>query len=117
MAWDVEVSDEFREWYESLAEDLRASIAAGVDILEQMGPEAGRPFVDTLKGSKYPNLKELRIQHRGRPYRVLFILDQKRNVYLILGGDKSGNSHWYRDAIRRAENIYERYLKEIGGGE
>ena len=74
-------------------------------------------MVDTLKGSKYPNLKELRIQHRGRPYRVLFILDVKRSVYLILGGDKSGNPHWYRDAIRRAERIYGKYLKEIGRGE
>lgn len=117
MAWEVEVSDEFREWYQSLPGDLRAGIAAGIDILERYGPETGRPYVDTLKGSNYPNLKELRVQYRGRPWRVLFILDPRRNVYLILGGDKSGDAHWYRDAIRRAERIYKQYLSEIGEGE
>jgi hypothetical protein len=59
-------------------------------------------------------MKELRIQYRGRPYRILYIFDPRRNAYLILGGDKSGNPHWYQDAIRRADDIYARYLKEIG---
>ena len=115
MAWDVEVSDEFRSWYVELSQTERASVAAGVEMLEQYGPELGRPYVDTLNGSAFPNLKELRVQHQGRPYRILFVFDPRRMAYLILGGDKTGNKNWYVEAIRRADAIYAQHLKEIGG--
>jgi hypothetical protein len=114
MAWEVEVSDEFIDWYHSLNEQEGESVDSAVDILEEYGPALGRPFADTLKGSSYPNLKELRVQHSGRPFRILFAFDPRRNAYLILGGDKTGDSNWYSDAIRRAEAIYALHLKEIG---
>jgi len=114
MAWEVEVSDEFREWYVNLPVDLRAAIAAAVDTLAEAGPELGRPLVDTLKGSRYANMKELRVQHRGRLYRILLIFDPRRNAYLILGGDKSGDPRWYEDAIRKADRIYAQQLRETG---
>jgi len=59
-------------------------------------------------------MKELRVQHRGKPYRILFLFDPRRNAYLILGGDKSGNARWYEQAIRMADEIYARYLRDIG---
>ncbi|MGB8261704.1 MAG: type II toxin-antitoxin system RelE/ParE family toxin [Terracidiphilus sp.] len=114
MAWQVEVSDEFVAWYRSLDELEGISVDTAVDMLVEYGPTLGRPHADTLKGSVYPNLKELRIQHLGRPIRILFAFDPRQNAYLILGGDKSGNKSWYRDAIRRAEAIYSQHLKEIG---
>jgi hypothetical protein len=114
VVWEVEVSDEFRAWYQRLNTDERASVATCVELLELNGPGLGRPFVDTLNGSAFPNMKELRVQHQGRPYRVLFAFDPRRNAYLILGGDKTGNKDWYVDAIRRADAIYAQHLKEIG---
>jgi hypothetical protein len=114
MAWEVEVSDEFTEWYGRLLQDERASVAAAVEMLERYGPELGRPYADTLRESIFPNMKELRVQHRGRPFRILFAFDPRRNAYLILGGDKTGAKNWYVDAIRRADAIYAQYLKEIG---
>jgi hypothetical protein len=114
MTWEVEVSDEFQTWYLGLSMEERACIAAGVGMLEIHGPELGRPYVDTLRGSIFPNMKELRVQHRGRPYRILFAFDPRRNGYLILGGDKTGDKNWYADAVRRAEEIYAQHLKEIG---
>jgi hypothetical protein len=114
VAWEVEVSDEFIEWYTALRIEERASIAAGVGLLEVYGPGLGRPQVDTLKGSTFPNMKELRVQHQGRPYRVMFAFDPRRNAYLILGGDKTGDKNWYIDAIRRADAIYSQHLREIG---
>jgi hypothetical protein len=83
-------------------------------MLKEYGPTLGRPYVDTLKGTQHANLKELRVQHLGRPYRVLFAFDPRRNAYLILGGDKTGNTKWYVDAIRRADAIYAQHLREIG---
>jgi hypothetical protein len=114
MTWEVEVSDEFREWYDSLDEQEGVSVDSAVDALAKNGPALGRPFVDTLKGTRYSNLKELRVQHLGRPYRILFAFDPRRNAYLILGGDKSRDANWYVDAIRRAEAIYAQHLREIG---
>jgi hypothetical protein len=114
MTWEVEVSDEFLDWYGDLAQDERASIAATVEMLEFHCPELGRPYVDTLRGSKFPNMKELRVQQSGWPFRILFAFDPRRNAYLILGGDKTGDKNWYIGAIRRADAIYAQYLKEIG---
>ena len=117
MTWEVEVSDEFRAWYLSLNQDERANVAPCVEMLEVHGPELGRPYVDTLNGSMFPNMKELRVQHHGRPYRIFFVFDPRRNAYLILGGDKTGDKNWYVDAIRRADAIYAQHLKEIGEGD
>jgi hypothetical protein len=82
MAWELEASDEFRDRYRSLELDLRHSIAAGVDRLQQHGPELGRPFADTLKGSRFPNMKELRVQHRGKPCRNLFISSIRKETHI-----------------------------------
>jgi hypothetical protein len=114
MVWEVKVSDEFVEWYDSLNEHEGESVDSAVDMLVEYGPTLGRPYVDTLNGSAYPNMKELRVQHQGRPYRILFAFDPRRNAYLILGGDKTGYMDWYLDAIRRADAIYAQHLKEIG---
>ena len=115
MAWEVEVSDEFSEWYATLDEEESESVDTSVDMLVEYGPMLGRPDVDTLKGSRYPNMKELRVQHQGRPFRILFAFDPRRCAYLILGGDKTGDDKWYDTAIRRAEAIFALHLTEIGG--
>lgn len=114
MVWEVEVSDEFLAWYRSLDELECESVNSAVAKLEHYGPTLGRPYADTLIGSKYPNLKELRVQHQGRPYRILFAFNPRRKAYLILGGDKNSDAGWYVDALRRAELIYARHLLEIG---
>lgn len=113
MPWDVEVSDEFLGWFDGLTEDEQFSITRSVDLLEQAGPMLGRPHVDTLKGARYPNMKELRVQHEGRPYRVLFAFDPRRMAYLLIGGDKTGNDRWYEEIIPVAEQIYEQHLREL----
>lgn len=114
MSWEIETSDEFVAWYQGLTDEESESVNFSVDLLEQTGPVLGRPHVDTLKGSHIPNLKELRVQHEGRPLRILFVFDPRRVGYLILGGDKTGNDDWYATFIPQAEQIYEKHLTEIG---
>jgi hypothetical protein len=70
--------------------------------------------LEGIFASRLGKWKELRVQHFGPPYRILFAFDPRRNAYLILGGDKTGDAHWYVEAMRRAEAIYSRYLEEIG---
>ncbi len=69
MAWDIEFTDEFGEWFRNLDDAEKVSVTASVDLLEELGPALGRPHVDTLKGLPVPNMKELRVQQAGKPYR------------------------------------------------
>ena len=78
-----------------LSEAEQEDIDAKVRLLEQRGPALGRPHVDSVKGSKHSNMKELIVQHAGRPYRVLFAFDPRRCAVLLIGGDKTGNKRWW----------------------
>lgn len=61
-------------------------------------------------------MKELRIQHADRPYRVLFAFDPRRAAILLLGGDKTGNTRWYEENVSRADDIFDAHLKSLGEG-
>jgi len=114
VAYDVEFTDEFREWYEvdlSFAE--QKSVARVVVMLEDAGPSLPSPYSSGIKGSKFSHMRELRIQHEGRPYRVLYAFDPRRSALLLLGGDKTGDSRWYEKMIMKADALYERHLRNI----
>ena len=113
MAWAIEFTDEFAQWWYSLDEDEQEDVAASVIILRERGPTLGRPHADAVVGSRYPNMKELRTQHAGRPYRTLFAFDPRRVAILLIGGDKTGNNRWYEEFVPRADEIYAEHLREI----
>ena len=115
MAYAIEGTDEFIVWFAGLSSHEKASVAAKIDVLEKFGPALGRPNVDTVEGSRYRNMRELRIQHAGRPYRVFFIFDPRRAAILLIGGRKSGKG-FYKRMIPKADDVYEQYLKEEGLG-
>lgn len=109
----VNVSAEFEAWWHIQHDDLKVAVAAHVRLLRSYGPGLGRPYADHIKGSKMPNLKELRIQHEGRPYRVLFAFDPVREALLLIAGDKGGNKRWYIENIPRAERIFAQYVAAL----
>lgn len=109
--WDVLNTDPFTEWFDALDVEAQMSIVEVVRVLQEFGPRLGRPFVDTLKESKLINLKELRVQSKGRPFRILFIFDPKRNAVLLIGGNKQGDKRFYKKMIPLAEKIYEEYRR------
>lgn len=113
MQWDVEYTNEFEQWWARLGMEEQISVSASVELLQELGPSLGRPHVDTIHSSKHPNMKELRIQHEGRPYRVLFAFDPRRVGMLLIGGDKTGNNRWYDEFVPKADEIYDQHLKEI----
>jgi hypothetical protein len=112
MAWEVVFTDEFGAWWNGLSQEEQDDIAHSVGLLQDKGPQLKRPHADIVHGSQFPNMKELRIQHRGRPYRVLFIFDSERNAVLLIGGDKTGNNRWYLEYVPKADTIYAAYLAE-----
>lgn len=108
--WDVEYTEEFGAWWEDLEPDDQERLTAAVELLEELGPSLGRPLVDTLKGSKHPNMKEL----RPGTVRVLFAFDPRRTAILLLGGDKSGHwKDWYVKAIPEADRLFDDHLKGL----
>jgi hypothetical protein len=58
-------------------------------------------------------MRELRVQHQGHPYRVLYIFDPRRVALLLLGGDKTRDDRWYEKNVPLADQPYDRYLAEI----
>jgi hypothetical protein len=117
MAYDVEVSDEFRVWYEDLSESEQLSIGRVVELLEEKGTALSFPYSSGIQGSKLSHMRELRIQHEGRPYRVLYAFDPSRTAFLLVGGDKTGNARWYEVMVPKAEIIYADHLKTIARGQ
>ena len=71
------------------------------------------PYSSGVEASRHRHMRELRIQHGGRPFRVLYAFDPRRAAILLLGGDKTGNARWYDENVPRADALYEEYLREI----
>ena len=111
--WEVEYTNEFGAWWQTLPEDVQESIAHDIGILEAVGPGLGRPQVDTLKGSRHTNMKELRTQHDGEPYRTFFAFDPRRGAILLIGGDKAADGRFYDRLIHRADALYDEHLATL----
>lgn len=115
MAWTIILLSEVRAWYDALTEsdpDTADSVASAIDLLEERGPQLGRPLVDTLEGTALPNLKELRPGSTGRSeLRILFVFDPERQAVLLTAGNKSGQRKaWYEEHIPLAERRYAAWL-------
>ena len=113
MAWEVEYTDQFEAWWEDLTEPEQESIAASVALLEARGPNLPYPHSSGIHGSRYGHMRELRVQHEGRPYRVLYAFDPRRIAILLIGGDKTGNDRWYDVFVPQADRIYEEHLSQL----
>lgn len=113
--WDVEAADDFALWFDALAGADQERLAAAVEVLAEFGPGLGRPFVDTLKGSRHTNMKELR--PRGGHLRVLFAFDPRRIAVLLVGGDKTDQwERWYKGAVARADSLYDEHVVKLRRG-
>jgi len=106
---EVVVMDEFRDWYLDLDEQDSEAVYRAVSLLEVKGVTLPFPYSSAIKGSKYP-LRELRPQSGGRPLRVLYAFDPRRQAVLLLGADKTGDDQFYETIVAKAEKIWEAYL-------
>ncbi|HVM93220.1 MAG TPA: type II toxin-antitoxin system RelE/ParE family toxin [Terriglobales bacterium] len=116
MPWEVEFSDEFGLWWDSLIAAEQKSVDFTVSLLQEVGPNLRMPHSSGIQMSRFTHMRELRIQHEGRPYRVLYAFDPRRMAFLLIGGDKTGNDRWYEEYVPRADAIYEQHLRELSGG-
>lgn len=113
MAWEIEGTDEFSDWFAALSEAEKEDVIAGVDLLEVHGPHLPFPHSSGVQGSRHSHMRELRIQHQGRPYRVLYAFDPRRAAILLLGGDKTGDDRWYSRNVPLADRLYDDHIEEL----
>lgn len=118
MPWKVEFCPEFESEYNELAVDVRRTFLARVKELESLGPRLGRPYADTLKGSRFPNMKELRFSAHGEVWRFAYAFDPERKAVLLVGGDKASKDKrlFYRWLIQKADIRYQRHLDRLERG-
>ncbi|MHB1013343.1 MAG: type II toxin-antitoxin system RelE/ParE family toxin [Desulfobacteria bacterium] len=91
MRWEVEFTEVFGTWWDSLP----------------------YPHSSDVKGARHGNMRELRVQHKGEPYRVLYAFDPRRTALLLIGGKKTGDDRWYTKNVPKADKIYDKHLKEL----
>ena len=113
--WEVEYTDEFEEWWESLGDAEQSAIAYSVRLLQSEGPSLKFPHSSDVRQSRHRNMRELRSQYAGNPYRTLYAFDPRRTAILLIGGNKIGDDRFYDEMIPKADKIYDEYLKEIQG--
>jgi hypothetical protein len=113
QAWNVELTNEYLSWFRTLDEGMQDAVRADIEILEKMGPSLGRPYVDSIHGSRHSNMKELRTMHGRRHLRSFFAFDPRRTAILLIGGDKTGDKGFYNRMAPLADRLFDEYLKEI----
>ncbi len=114
MPWTVLLHDKFVEELQALKAELQDELLAHAELLAEFGPHLGRPTVDTLKGSRHANMKELRFAWQGQAWRVAFAFDPQRRAILLVGGDKAGQSQgrFYKRLLLVADDRYDGHVSQ-----
>jgi hypothetical protein len=115
MGWDVLFDEAFEPEFDALPEAVQDELLAHAKLLEEFGPDLGRPHVDTLNGSSHANMKELRFNADGGVWRVAFAFDPKRQAILLVAGDKSGGSEkrFYKALLKKADTRFNAHLERV----
>jgi hypothetical protein len=114
MIWEVEYTDEFADWWTELDDPLQDAIDRTVHLLEARGPTLPFPYSSDVRASRHGNMRELRIQIGGDPYRIFYAFDPRRAAILLIGGNKAGDEQFYERMVPQADRIYDRHLQELG---
>ena len=115
MPWSVDLHAQFVAEFDALPESVQDELLAHMAVLEVFGPQLGRPRVDTLNGSRYKNMKELRFDADNGVWRFAFAFDPKRAAIVLCGGDKSGGGEqrFYRKLIAKADGRFDTHLADL----
>ena len=117
MYWTVDFHPDLAEEFGKLSEAVQDRLLAEVELLREFGPDLGRPHVDTLNGSKFSNMKELRFRVDSGVWRVAFAFDPRRQAIVLVAGNKVGRNQrrFYRDLIAVADRRFSAHLVRLKG--
>ncbi|WP_353646269.1 type II toxin-antitoxin system RelE/ParE family toxin [Mesorhizobium sp. WSM2239] len=113
--WKVEFHERFKSEITDLPSGVRIELAAVLILLREKGFRLGRPEVDTLEGSRHPNMKELRLKVLKVQWRFAFAFDPERKAVVLCGGSKSGVNQklFYKRLIDLADKRYDDHLASL----
>jgi len=119
MTWDVLFHDEFELEFNYFPQEVQDELLARVELLKNIGPNLSRPYVDTLNGSNYTNMKEIRFNTVDGVWRVAFAFDPNRQAIVLVAGDKGGVNEklFYKKLISKADQRFESHLRQLKKGE
>lgn len=114
--WTLSFHGAFKPEFRALPDDAKLALGEVFDLLRNFGPGLGRPQIDTLKGSRHANMKEIRVHTAGDWYRLAFAFDPTRQAIVLCGGAKGGISQerFYDWLVATADRRYDEKLKELG---
>lgn len=117
MKWQIEFYDAFETQFLALEESVQDAMLARFELLARRGPELGRPFCDTLKGSRHTNMKELRCDADNGVWRIAFAFDLKRQAIVLAAGDKGGvnQKRFYKRLIKLADDRFDAHINTLKG--
>ena len=110
MAWAVESSSEYLEWWQNLTPEQQKSIERIAGLLIELGPALPNRYSKKVMSSRHGRMRELRVQSDGRPIRVFYAFDPRRVAILLIGGEKTGDDRFYFEYVRIADRIYDSHL-------
>jgi hypothetical protein len=115
MVWEVRLHPDFQQEFEGFTDSVQDERLAKLLLLQAFGPSLGRPHVDSLQGSRYANMKELRVSAHDGVRRTAFAFDPSRRGIILTAADKSGvnQNRFYRQLIARADDRYRRHLADM----
>ena len=111
--WEIEFTDEFDLWWETLNESEQDSIDRTVRLLKELGPSLPVRYTKPIQTSRHSHMRELRVQSGGEPIRILYAFDPRRVALLLIGGNKTGNDRWYETFVPKADALYEEHLRQL----
>lgn len=117
MYWTIEFHPAFAQEFGELSEAVQDRLLAGMELLREFGPSLGRPHVDTLNGSVFGNMKELRFRVDSGVWRAAFAFDPRRQAIVLVAGNKVGHNEgrFYRSLIDKADRRYREHLSHLTG--
>ena len=113
MGWEVEFTEQFGVWWNSLTLGHQEDLAATVELLSQFGPTLPYPHSSGVNGSRHRRMRELRTESNGEPLHTFYAFDPRRASILLVGGVKTGNDRFYEGYVPLADNLYDQHLREL----
>jgi len=118
MTWEVILYAAFEDELRTFDPSVQDALIVVARLLADFGPQLGRPHVDTLKGSRHANMKELRFEAADGEWRAAFAFDPERRAIVLVAGDKSGGSQkrFYKRLIAKADFRFSDHVESLKSG-
>lgn len=113
MAWNVEHTDEFAEWYHGLSEAQQDDITAAGLLLIEQGHNCPFPIRQGLTDRSTLICVSCVCRAADDRCEYFTLSIPGGSAILLIGGDKTGDDRFYERMVPVADQLYDMYIAEI----